>query len=151
MSGKRKTITYTVDVNGCHICTSHAPGTHGYPTLWKNGTNENMHRVLYEEKHGELPIGVLVRHTCDVRLCINDKHLIPGNVKDNAIDRKERGRNNTPHGETRSDAKLTKEQVDYIRTHTSASQRELAELLGVNQSTISRIKRGLRWPYPKKN
>ena len=151
MAGKRKTITFEIDSNGCHICTSHVPDKHGYPHVWKNGRGHNLHRVLYEEKHGPLPEGILVRHACDVRKCINLEHLISGTVKDNAIDRKERGRNNTPRGEARSDAKLTQEQVDYIRTHSKSSQRELAELFGVNQSTISRIKRGLRWPYPKKN
>jgi DNA-binding transcriptional regulator YiaG len=145
VAGKRKTITFEIDANGCHICTSHAVDIHGYPHVWKNNRGHNLHRVLYEEKHGPLPKEILVRHTCDVRKCINLEHLISGTTKDNAVDRKERGRNNTPHGETRSDAKLTKEQVKYIRTHLGASQRELAELLGINQSTVSRIKRGLTW------
>lgn len=91
MAGKRKTITFTVDKNGCHICTSHASGTSGYPSLWKDGRNQNMHRVLYEEKHGSLPENVLVRHTCDVPACINDEHLVSGTVKDNAVDRKNEG------------------------------------------------------------
>lgn len=145
MAGKRKLVTFIIGPKGCHICTSHAPGTSGYPCVWKDGRNQNLHRVLYEESHGLLPKDVLVRHTCDVRMCINDKHLISGSTKDNAVDRKERGRNNTARGETRSDAKLTQEQVNYIRSHSGASQRELAELLGVNQSTVSRIRGGLRW------
>lgn len=146
MSGRRKGVVYIVNADGCHICTSHAPGTHGYPSVWKDGRNQNLHRVLYEERHGKLPEGALVRHTCDNRLCINDAHHVPGTVKDNAVDRKTRGRNNTHRGETRRDAKLTQGQVDYIRTHPLSSQRELGELFGVGQSTISRIQRGLRWP-----
>jgi hypothetical protein len=145
VAGKRRPITFTVNERGCHICTSHSPHSDGYPALWKDGRYQHAHRVLYEEKHGRLPKEILVRHTCDTPRCINDDHLIPGTVKDNAVDRKERGRNNTPHGETRSDAKLTAEQVKYIFTHSLSSQRELAELLGVNQSVISRIRGGRAW------
>lgn len=103
-----------------------------------------MHRVLYEEAFG--PVGdLLVRHTCDNRMCINLNHLIPGTVKENAIDRKMRGRNNTARGESRSDTKLTDEQVRHIRaTSGLISQGNLARRYGVSQSTISRIRSGER-------
>lgn len=48
-------------------------------------------------------------------------------------------------GEGHTNAKLTAEQVVYIRSHAEASCRELGELFGVGPMQISRIRRGLRW------
>jgi 5-methylcytosine-specific restriction endonuclease McrA len=48
-------------------------------------------------------------------------------------------------GERHTNAKLTAEQVIYIRSHEAAPLRELSELFGVGRMQISRIKRGLRW------
>lgn len=148
MLGKRKAITFTIDEKGCHICTSHHINKDGYPCVWKDGRNQNLHRVLYEERHGTLPVGVLVRHTCDTPACINDEHHIPGSVADNANDRKVRGRNNTPFGETRSDAKLTLAQVEQIKK-APGPQSKVAKEFGISQSTVCRIKRGKRWPQTK--
>ncbi len=151
MAGKRKPITFSIETNGCHNCTSHALGTSGYPCVEKDGRNQNLHRVLYEEANEiKLPRTTEVRHTCDNRVCINLAHLILGTNAQNAQDRKERGRGYVPLSEEANGVKLTWKQVSEIRL-SKESQRRLAELFGVNQSTISRIKRGLRWPSPKKN
>jgi 5-methylcytosine-specific restriction endonuclease McrA len=48
-------------------------------------------------------------------------------------------------GEGHPLAKLTAEQVAYIRSHTLSSGAELARLFGVGPMQISRIRRGLRW------
>lgn len=47
-------------------------------------------------------------------------------------------------GEAHANAKLTEEQVGEIRSST-ATQRELARIYGVNQSNISYIRRGKTW------
>jgi len=141
MPGRRKPITWEVDANGCWNCTSHTPNTHGYPMLSVGNKGEHMHRVLYEEKNGELPAGLVVRHTCDNRRCINPNHWVPGTPKENSEDMRSRGRCNTHRGETRSDAKLSAENVETIRA-ANCTQRELAERFGVNQATISRIRSG---------
>ena len=147
MSTKRKRITYHVDDNGCWVCTSHYINLHGYPTVWKNGSNHNMHRVLYEEKYGKLDTGLVVRHKCDNRSCINLDHLESGTWQQNTLDCKNRARLNTPKGELRSDSKLSKNQVINIRDNHSISQYELAKIYGVSQSTISRIKNNKRRKY----
>ena len=145
MSGKRRQIT-AESRGSCLECTSHHLNAYGYPQLWKSGRNQNMHRVLYEEAYGEIPEGLVVRHKCDNRLCIELNHLELGTTKDNSEDCKQRGRLNTPHGENRSDAKLTAQQVKEIRASKDISQYLLAAQYGVNQSTISRIRQGKRWP-----
>jgi len=143
---KRKPIIFTVDSNGCHICTSHHIGTHGYPQVWKDGTQHNMHRVLFEEAYGKLQEGHLVRHTCDVRACINLDHLVPGTPADNNRGITERGRHNPPIGERSGTSKLTEEQVTNIR-NDERSQAVIAVEYGVNQSTISRVKGNKRWAH----
>jgi hypothetical protein len=44
------------------------------------------HRVAYWEKHGEYP--ELVRHLCDNPKCYNADHLVKGNHRDNALDKR---------------------------------------------------------------
>ncbi len=136
MAGRRKTITWIVTPSGCHECTSHSPdkGT-GYPRL----NHSNMHRVLYEEAYGPMPVGYVGRHTCDNPLCINLEHIVLGTPKDNSNDMKVRGRCNTTRGEHRSDAKLTSQDVHEIRC-SDERQQVLADRYGVSQPTISRIK-----------
>lgn len=143
----KKPIEHVVDENGCWICTSHATDMHGYPHVWRNNRGQNAHRFIYEQIHGPLPSDVVVRHTCDVRRCINPSHLIRGSHADNSNDCKVRGRLNTPRGESRSDAKLTDAQVLEIRNAQGISQAKLATQYGVNQSTISRIRGGTKRVY----
>ena len=143
MPGKRKSIQYVLNENGCHICTSHAPGTYGYPKLSVKNRPANMHRVLYEEKFGS--IGPLVaRHTCDNTLCINLDHVIPGTVAQNVDDKVRRGRCNPPRGERSGTAKLTAAEVQFIRESDEA-QRVLADRFKIDQSQVSRIKTRKRW------
>ncbi len=52
----------------------------------------DAHRYVAMVKYGDLGKGILARHTCDVRRCINPDHIIIGTAKDNADDRSERGR-----------------------------------------------------------
>lgn len=147
MPGHRKTITWRVDARGCHICTSHTPCTWGYPVLWKDGRPQNMHRVLYMEAKGiTLPPEVVVRHTCDVRLCINLKHMVEGTTQDNTQDKVDRGRLNPPIGERSGCLKLTEKLVQIIRLH-EGSQSSIASKFGINQSQVSRIKSGERWRH----
>lgn len=105
-----------------------------------------MHRVLYEEKYGTISKGLVVRHKCDIRDCINLDHMILGTPKDNNQDISDRNRHNPPVGERSGTAKLSEKQVLEIRNSTD-SQYTIAKKYDINQSQVSRIKTNKRWSH----
>lgn len=116
-------------------------GQFGGPA-WPNGT----HRIAYELEYGPIPAGAVVRHRCDNPPCCNPKHLELGTHADNVSDRVTRGR--SARGEGQPQARLTAAAVLVIRTRYAAggvSQQALADQYGVNQTTISRVVRGVKW------
>ena len=123
---------------------------HGYPFLWRGPRGERrhifVHRQVCEEKHG--PLGPLIaRHTCDVPLCVNPDHVIPGTHADNVADKMGRGRHRALAGELCPRSKLTLEQVTAIRAtaHIHGSGRRWARELGVLPNTIWEIRAGRTW------
>lgn len=84
-----------------------------YGTVKVFGKTWVAHRASYTIFHGEIPDGLLVRHTCDRPVCVQPAHLVLGTDQDNANDAKERGRR--PRGEKASSAKLTEDAVRTIR------------------------------------
>lgn len=66
---------------------------YGLFTLVRMGYDKvRAHRVMYEERHGETPKGLLIRHRCDNPPCVNPDHLLIGTQAQNASDMRERGR-----------------------------------------------------------
>lgn len=106
----------------------------GYGRVRVNGRYVLAHRYLYEQAGGTIPDGMQLDHLCRNRDCVNPDHLEPVHPAENT----RRGRS----------AKLTPEQVDEIRT-ASGSQRSIAALFGVSQSTVWSIRSGDTWkPIP---
>ena len=59
------------------LCTS------GYGQLTENKKYWTTHRYVYTQIHGEIPDGMIVRHTCHNRKCCNPEHLLLGTDQDN--------------------------------------------------------------------
>ena len=94
-----------------------------------------------------------VNHRCGNKRCCNPDHLYDGSQKQNVADAKRHGTFSPPPrliGEAHGMAVLNAEQVAYIKWATNAGRRginlQLAAHYGVHYSTISIIKRGIKWP-----
>lgn len=67
-------------------------GGDGYGRTAAEGRSAIAHRVSYQLFNGEIPEGLIVRHTCDTPACVRPDHLILGTSKDNAEDIVRHGR-----------------------------------------------------------
>lgn len=84
------------DERGCWLWQSNTLRGYGQIGLSRNGGRQRWvlaHRVAWELVHGvEVPAGMVIRHRCDVSLCVNPAHLLLGTPLDNVNDQKERHR-----------------------------------------------------------
>lgn len=141
---------YEVDRKDC-ILWKQAIRTGGYGAKWYNGKMEGAHRLAYCEAHGlslNAIEGVLIRHKCDVRACINPAHLIPGTHQDNMRDMWERGRAVYNEG-CKAPMTMEKAREVWIMRSEKYSQRQIAEALESTQQNVSLILNGKAWKGSK--
>lgn len=115
----------------------------GYGNIQIKRSPKQAHRISYTERVGEIPEGLVVRHTCDNPSCINPEHLLLGTHLDNQNDKKVRQR---VVGILHPYAKLNNTDIENIRTST-LSQSKLGIMYGVTQAHIGRIKRRVNWTH----
>jgi hypothetical protein len=118
-------------------------GKKGYPS----------HRLAYELANGPIPGGLVVRHQCDNRACINLNHLELGTQQQNVQDMFERKRANRATGEHHGRSKLTQQQVDSIRQrymprHRVNGAAAMAREVGIGISAMYDILAGRHWSKP---
>lgn len=144
--------------DSCWLWEGGSINSSGYGYVSVNGKRVGVHRAIYEFYRRQIPDGIQVCHTCDVRLCVNPDHLFEGTRSENALDAVAKGRytncakcapEKLPRGEANGSSKLTKRDVLTIkRTYRpGVSQRSLAERFGVTQAVISRILSGIAWSH----
>lgn len=119
----------------------------GYGMAYVNGKTVSAHRLACEVRWGPIPDGVIVRHGCDIRLCM--LHLSYGTYVDNMRDAVERGR--ISRGEGRPAAKMTELTVAEVRRRARNGERgcDLAAEFGVSRSVMSAILNGKSWKHVK--
>lgn len=118
----------------------------GYGKFRLKGRTVSAHRASYTLNKGPIPDGLLIRHTCDNKPCVNPNHLITGTSLDNSRDAVER--NLIPRGEVQGRAKLTLRQVEEIRAILRGpheSNRAIGARFGVSKATVQRISAGRGW------
>jgi len=145
MATRTKVIEYVIDINSnCWNCISHPLDKDGYPKICRNNKETRGNRYVYEREHGEIPKGLVIRHTCDNPTCINPNHLVLGTYKENAEDRVSRDRG--AFGERNGTSKLTEDQVFAI-LKDDREYREIAPDYNVHYSLIGLIKTRKKWKY----
>lgn len=100
------------------------------------------YRVAYVLEVGPLPAGMCVCHSCDNPSCVRPDHLFLGTHADNMRDMAAKGRAGRVRieGERHHNAHTSDADVRRAREMYAAggiSQKALAELFGVTQTTIS--------------
>jgi hypothetical protein len=105
-----------------------------------------VHRLICEMIHGPMPEGFLSRHTCDMPLCVNLDHLLPGTHQDNSDDKWRRGRGIIMAGEQNGRATITRAEAAAIRSARGAcSAKKLAARYGTSAKAVRRIWTGETW------
>jgi hypothetical protein len=72
-------------LSGCHIWHGHLNHS-GYGTLHYQNRTFFAHRLAWQAKNGPIPGGMVLRHRCNVRSCVNPEHLVPGTTAQNNED-----------------------------------------------------------------
>lgn len=112
-----------------------------------HGKTEYTHRLAWYLANGRWPEPSCLHH-CDNPPCCNLRHLYEGTQQDNIRDREARGRRSPAKGFESPRAKLTQEQVNYIRSHYvryshgDTNMRGLAKRFDVHLSTIHHVVTG---------
>jgi HNH endonuclease len=88
--------SYTVNETGCHVFIG-TKSERGYGKIAFRRKHYRAHRISYELHKGKIMPGFFVCHKCDNTSCINPDHLFLGTAKDNALDRKQKGRGNNQY------------------------------------------------------
>jgi hypothetical protein len=128
----------------CWLWTASVTGS-GYGQIWESWPVRirwDAHKYSWILHFGPVPDGLWVLHTCDVKRCVNPKHLYLGTNSRNLQDALERGQKAI--GSQCSFAKLCPDEVQEIRRlkQTGLTQEVLADQFGVSKTTIWRAYSG---------
>lgn len=119
-----------------------------YATTEEGGLQIKAHRYAWILTHGKIPDGLQVCHACDNPPCVNPAHLFIGTATDNMADMIAKGRK--PRGEASGTARLTDDNVRYIREHYRPGETtftEFANMFGVTYHAIANLIRRKTWKH----
>lgn len=112
----------------------------GYGAFRFNGKNIKAHRFSWFIHNGMIPNAICVLHKCDVRSCVNPKHLFLGTYKDNTNDMVKKGRDRKALGSKNGKSKLTEMDIKRIRNDTR-SRKEIAAQYSIALTYVSKIRK----------
>jgi len=144
------------DSAGCWIW-QRSIGHNGYGKIGVGGgKTEGAHRASYMAFRGEVPTGMDVCHSCDVRACVNPAHLFLGTRSENLQDASRKGRMATEprlRGAEHHSAKLNDASVPIIlaRLRAGEPKARIARDFNVSDRTILLIGRNQTWTHIRRS
>ena len=142
---ERLTAKIRTTDNGCWQWTG-STSRLGYGNFWVEGKCEKAHRAAYMHWVGPIPDGMIVRHKCDNRGCVNPEHLLIGTQQDNMNDMKARGRSRKNRGEDSPNVKLNASDVYAIRSH-GGMLKDISKQYGISIAQAHRIRTRTSWSH----
>ena len=107
---------------------------------------ERAHRYAYQLHRGEIPDGLMIRHMCGNKRCVNPAHLEPGTMADNGQDAIRLGE--VRRGSQNGRSKISEADARYIIDNPDKlTGAALARKFRVSPATISLIRSGRRWAH----
>ncbi len=140
-----KIIKIETNDNDCMLLVNRHITRDGHAQVKKDGKTISAHRLSYIQNVGDIPEGMVVRHKCDNPNCINPEHLELGTHQDNVQDRVDRNR--SAIGTNNGRAKLTEEQVYFIRFESNSKHSELSKMFSVDSKVIRDIRNFKTWKH----
>jgi hypothetical protein len=138
------------------ITWPYARTVNGYGAIRFEGRNWGTHVVAWHlfNKHplpakhgrGNTVDGLCICHICDNPPCVNPRHLFPGTIGEDHLDKTRKGR--TPAGERHYSTTLIAEQVREIRASKESSG-VMAFIYNVCPKTIRNIRNRYTWSSVK--
>lgn len=121
----------------------------GYGKFKVESRTRSAHRFSYELRHGPIPEGMIICHTCDNPPCVNPDHLFLGTNKDNSRDMVAKNRAARLRGERANGVKLTTEDVLEIRRLRKAGVacEEVARQFSLTKAHVWRVAQGTSWAH----
>lgn len=132
---KAKPLVFELE-NDCIVCTSHTPTKDGYIRIY-GGENskprmKHLHRIIWEELYGPIPIGYELDHKCRNRKCCNEKHLQLLTISQH---------------KSKTNLERYSERIDLVITLilSGKSTKEIAKQCNVKTHYVTRYKRKLNY------
>jgi len=121
----------------------------GYGFFRLNGKNIRAHRFVYEYYKGIIPSNTLVLHSCDNTSCISPYHLFLGTNQDNMLDKVQKQRCNSKHGEECHYSKLSENDVicilEGIQNGKFTNIHSITNTYNISHNPIHDILNGKSW------
>ena len=148
----RKTVSSD---SGCIIWVGAVDRT-GYGAVKIAGRKMNAHVAAWRIAHGgnPVPVGKLIMHNCECRLCVNPEHLQLGTSSENMkhAHRSGRGQGFVCRGTDRPNAVLTEDLVRQIRSlyvPRVFGATRIAKQLGISADAVKGVVQGKTWRHIK--
>ncbi len=132
----------------CWLWNASVEGS-GYGHMVVDGRLCRAHRFSWELANGPIPLGLLIRHSCDVPRCVNPAHLSVGTDADNMADMRARDRSAPVRGESHPRAIFTVDDVVWMRDrHDDGwTVAAIAAAMGASPQVVRSAVTGRTWAH----